>query len=113
MNPINIEDLTLKQVRELQSLTNQQQSQTHPFQIGANYFIRTVTYHYTGRLKAVHQHELVLEDAAWIADDGRFSEALSKCEFAEVEPYPAGEVVIGRGAVLDASIISTIPSSQK
>ena len=87
---------------------------TQPYQVGKNYFIRTVTHHYTGRLTAVYEHELVLEDAAWIADDGRFAPAVANGSFVEVEPFPDGEVVIGRGAVLDAVVISfLLPRSQK
>jgi len=76
---------------------------SHPFAIGKNYFIRTVTHHYTGRLTHVFPQEIVLEDAAWIADDGRFSQAVASGSFAEVEPYPDGaSVIIGRGSILDA-----------
>lgn len=86
----------------------------HPFKIGANYFIRTVTHHHTGRLVQVTQTELVLEDAAWIADDGRFADALKTCEFAEVEPFPKGRrVIVGRGSLIDAVEIEKVPMSQK
>ena len=85
------------------------------WEIGANYFIRLVTHHYTGRLVAVTDKELWLEDAAWIADDGRFTQALEKGEFSEVEPFPSGRTVaIGRGAICDAHKIPTpLPRSQK
>lgn len=86
----------------------------HPFwRIGAKYFIRTVTHHYTGQLVALTDTELIVESAAWIADDGRFADAVKSGEFSEVEPYPAGKVLIGRGAILDAVEMSTIPISQK
>lgn len=90
-------------------------SQCLPFEIGANYFIRTVTHHYTGKLIAVHATELVLIDVAWIADDGRFMQAISSGSFSEVEPYPDGtEVIIGRGSILDACKIPfALPRSQK
>jgi len=84
-----------------------------PWQIGKNYFIRTVTHHYTGKLASVHEHELVLTDAAWIADDGRFMQAVASGEFKEIEPYPDGPVIIGRGAILDACVIPAVPRSQK
>lgn len=86
---------------------------TAPWKIGENYFIRTVTHHLTGRLVAVHPIELVLEDAAWIADDGRFADALAKNAFAEVEPFPDGEVIVGRTSVIDATQISKLPRDQK
>lgn len=78
----------------------------HPYKIGENYFIRTVSFHYTGKLLSVGPQEIVLTDAAWIADDGRFANAIAAGELKEVEPYPDGrEVVIGRGAIVDAVAI--------
>jgi hypothetical protein len=87
----------------------------HPYHVGKGYFIRTVTHHYTGKLVRVYPLELVLVDVAWIADDGRFSQAVKDGTFSEVEPYPPGqEVVIGRGAILDATLATyPLPCSQK
>lgn len=111
---MNIEELTIAQAREISRLFGCTQPQTsHPYTIGSPYFIRTVTHHHTGRLVQVTEHELVLEDAAWIADDGRFSDALKSGNFGEVEPFPDGPVIIGRGSVIDAVKISTTPRSQK
>src|SRR6185369_836883 len=67
-----------------------------PWIIGKAYLIRTVTMIDTGVLVAVTPTELVLEEAAWIADTGRFSDAIAKAEFDEVEPFPDGPVIIGR-----------------
>jgi hypothetical protein len=83
------------------------------WEIGKNYLIRTVTMIDTGKLVAVTQQELVLEDAAWIPDTGRFADAVAKAEFGEVEPFPAGRVIIGRGAIVDAVQIKQTPKSQK
>ncbi len=76
----------------------------HPYHVGQPYMIRTVTHYYTGRLIGVYEHELVIEDAAWIADTGRFSEAMQKGAIREAEPFSDGPVVIGRGAIIDAAI---------
>ncbi len=84
------------------------------WKIGKNYFIRTVTHHYTGKLTKVTNREIVLLDAAWIADDGRFYDALKTGNFSEIEPYPDGEVIIGRGAILDAHVVPyALPRTQK
>jgi len=84
------------------------------WEIGKNYLIRTVTMIDTGRLVAVTRQELVLEDAAWIADTGRFSDALVSGDFGEVEPFPDGCVIIGRGAVIDAlELPAPLPRVQK
>jgi hypothetical protein len=83
------------------------------FECGKVYLIRTVTMIDTGRVVAVNQHEIVLEDAAWIADTGRFSDAIKKASFNEVEPFPDGRVILGRGSVIDAVCIGSAQRSQK
>lgn len=111
---MNIELTELKALLCAGNQTSTQQATDHPWEVGKNYFIRTVTHHFTGRLVAVHQQELVIEDASWIADDGRFSDALSTGEFSEVEPFQPGRVIIGRGSLIDATQISFAPPrSQK
>lgn len=72
-----------------------------PFEVGDAYFIRTVTYFATGRVKAIVGSFLVLEDAAWIADTGRFSAALAKGVMSEVEPVDT-EMFVNTGSITDA-----------
>lgn len=116
---IKIEDLTIAQAREIAALLNPPaapqaaKSEDSHWEIGKPYLIRTVTMIDTGRLVAVTDKELILEDAAWIADTGRFSEAVAKAEFGEVEPFPDGKVIIGRGAIIDAVRINKVNRSQK
>jgi hypothetical protein len=83
------------------------------WKIGANYLIRTATMIDAGKLVAVTEHELVLEDASWIADTGRFGKALEKGTFNEVEMFPAGQVIVGRGSLIDAVQITTLPTTTK
>src|SRR5207237_9826450 len=101
---MKIDDLTIGEARQIAELFSRQAGalimSENPYQIGKNYFIRTVTHHLTGRLIKVTQSELVLEDAAWIPDDGRFSDALRTGKVNEVEPFGTGEVIVGRGAVI-------------
>lgn len=96
---MNIDSLTVGEVKQIQALTG---TSSHPYQIGKNYLIRTVTMIQTGRLVEVTNQELVLEDVAWIADTGRFNEALKNGTLNEVEPFPSGRVIVGRGSVIDA-----------
>ena len=82
--------------------------------VGSSYFLRTVTHHLTGRLVSIDEHEIVLADAAWIADDGRFADAMANGAFSEVEPYPAGLVAVGRGSLVDACVWThALPRTQK
>lgn len=53
--------------------------------VGKKFFFRTVTYHLTGKVKKVIGSIIELEDAAWIADSGRFNEALKNGTLNEVE----------------------------
>lgn len=68
---------------------------------GTNVMIRTVTNYFTGRVAAISASWIVLEDAAWIADTGRWADALKAGKLVEVEPYPDGPVYVARGAIVD------------
>jgi ribosomal protein S19E (S16A) len=82
--------------------------------VGKNYLIRTVTMIYTGRLVEVAEHELVLQDAAWIPETERWAKSVKEGVFKEVEPYHDGKVIIGRAAILDACVVSwKLPREQK
>jgi hypothetical protein len=70
--------------------------------VGECYLIRTVTHYYTGRVKSVSFTEVVLGEAAWIPDTGRYHEALRTGSLAEVEPYP-DEVIVATAAIVDAA----------
>lgn len=74
----------------------------NPVRIGNPVLVRSVTHYYTGRIVLVTKDELVLDDAAWIADTGRFSDALTTGVFGEVEPF-VHPVAVGRGAIVDVT----------
>lgn len=75
----------------------------HSYKIGECYFIRTLSNYYTGRLESITETDLVLSDAAWIPDTGRFFDFLKTGKPTECEPYPDG-VAINRGVVVDFSV---------
>lgn len=86
---------------------------TAPYQIGENYFIRTITMYYTGKIVWVGEHEIVLESPAWIADTERFADVIASGALKEVEPM-GKTAIIGRGAIVDACTIEwTLPTEQK
>ena len=74
--------------------------------IKKKYFIRTVTMALTGELVAVTPQELVLNNAAWIADTGRFASFIRgdlSSSSIEIEPFPDKKLVIlGRNSIIDA-----------
>lgn len=71
-----------------------------PFKIGDAIFIRTVTHHQVGRVRTIGQDYIVLDEASWVADDGRFSVALSTGKLNEIERCPSW-CMVGRGAIVD------------
>lgn len=90
------------------------QSEILAWEIGKQYFIRTVTHYNVGRLVAVTDTDLILDNAAWVADTGRFADALKSGDFKEIEPFPAGRINVSRSAYIDACIyLGQLPLSQK
>ena len=71
-----------------------------PFEIGKAYFLRTVTYHLIGQLKEIKGDFLVLENASWIADSGRFTQAIQEGKLDEVELV--GDAFVNITTVTDA-----------
>jgi hypothetical protein len=81
--------------------------------VGCKVFIRTVTMHYTGRIVALTESVIVLADAAWIADSGRFHDALRTGKLSEVEPF-LNSVYVARGALVDVTMWDhDLPRTQK
>jgi len=112
---MNIDELTLGQIKEIQAMPQAAPSAAvvTGFEIGQHYLIRTVTMIQTGRVVSINDHEVLIDDAAWIADTGEFSAALLSLDFCEVEPFPDGVVIVGRGAIVDAAKIRPFDRSKK
>lgn len=70
------------------------------FELGKSYFIRTVTYHLVGKLTGIDGDFLLLEEASWVADSGRFMQALQKGALSEVEPV--GDAIVNQQSICDA-----------
>jgi len=102
-------ELTLNDLRELLC----DRPKTHSFRIGEKYLIRTVTMHHLGRMKSVTDTDIVLSDASWLADSGRFHDCLKTGNVDEVEPF-VNDVIIARGAIVDATVWRhDLPKEQK
>lgn len=106
---LRIDDLTVGDAKQLAQLFGNGAARTMSetaYQAGTKYFVRSVTHYYTGLCKRVTDGELVLVQAAWIADTGRFHEFLKSGagKANEIEPYPDEcEVIVPRGGIIDAS----------
>jgi hypothetical protein len=109
---MNIEKI--KQVIELSKLLDGESCVSDfPIETGKNVFIRTVTLYYTGKLKKVCGQFLTLENAAWIADTGRFYDFLKEGKANEVEPFQR-DVHIPLSSLIDVTEFGhKLPSEQK
>jgi len=67
--------------------------------IGRKFFFRTVTYHLVGRVENAMGMFLCLTDASWVADSGRFMNAIKEGTLKEVEPV--GKAFINLNTVTD------------
>jgi len=111
---MNIDDLTIGQAKEVSGMFREKRSETKCFwEVGKAYLIRTVTHIDIGIVKAVGDKEILLSDCAWIADTGRYHQAIKDGELNEVEPY-INDVILGRGAIIDSTEWThTLPRDQK
>ena len=113
---MNLDDLTLKQIKEIQAMTNSvPASNPYAALLSKNVIVRTVTMIYTGRLEQVTTTDLVLVDCSWIPETDRFMQFVANGSVKECEPYPDGlPVYINRGALLDmCELVKSLPRSQK
>lgn len=69
-------------------------------QIGKKLFIRTVTYHHVGEVVDVRGSVMELKDASWVADSGRFHQAITTGTLSEVEPV--GAAFVNTASITDA-----------
>jgi len=116
---INLDELTLGQVKDLlaqaapmmdpgfdlRPLPGPDFSEPLPFKVGTAYFIRTVTYHLTGRVVGIQGGFIQLGEAAWIAESGRWADVVKDgfSDKSEIEPYPDGvPVFVAVAAITDA-----------
>ena len=73
-----------------------------PFETGRSYFIRTVTYHIVGRVARIVGNFVEFDEntISWIADSGRFTQAINDGNLDEVEPVDV-KGGVSLGAIVD------------
>jgi hypothetical protein len=104
---LNIEDLTIKQIREIarlagSSLRSKKKAGVDlPFKVGDAIIVRTVTLIDLGRVVAIGSDFITLTDGGWVAETGRFNEMLKTGTLSEFERSDLPWFVVGRGAICD------------
>ena len=72
--------------------------------VGKKLFIRTVTYHLIGKVEKIIGNILQLSSASWIADSGRFSDAVKNGFGSSAEIEPLGNWFVNLQAAVDFGI---------
>jgi hypothetical protein len=98
---MEIEQMTIGQFKELSALMGPKKRAT-PFKVGDSLFIRTVTLYYTGKVKEIVGGWVVLQDAAWIADTGRFHDFIKDGKCNEYEGF-IHDVKIPMDSIIDVT----------
>lgn len=96
---LEISDETYERIKEQLNADEMVDVSTLDDLVGKKFFIRTVTYHVTGKVVKRMGAFVQLEDAAWIADSGRFSNAIKDGTLSEVEPV--GTMWVNLSSVVD------------
>jgi hypothetical protein len=103
---IEISEETFEKIKEQLGEQDYKEIQSLKDMVGEKFYFRTVTYHLTGRVKRVVGNLLELENAAWIADSGRFMNAIKEGKLNEVEP-------VGRAYVNIDTVTDIFPWKHK
>jgi len=67
--------------------------------VGQKLYIRTVTYHLVGKVVKRIGNIFELKDASWVADSGRFMNAIKEGTLDEVEPV--GQAFVNMNSMVD------------
>jgi len=111
MKTLEISDETFERIKDQLSQDDIEINSYEDF-IGIKLFIRTVTYHMVGRVKKIIGGFFELEDASWIADSGRFMNAINEGTLSEIEPV--GQWFVQINAATDFGIWKhALPKIQK
>jgi len=96
---IEVSDETFERIKA--QLTEDEKTEINSFQdlVGKKWFFRSVTYHCVGKVTKVIGQTIRLEGASWVADSGRFMDAIKKGTLNEVEPV--GEMYLNMNTVVD------------
>ena len=99
MPTIQISEETYNKIKD--QLLEEEKYEINSFEelVGQKVFIRTVTYHLVGKIEKMLGHFFQLKDASWVADSGRFMNAIKEGKLDEVEPV--GDAFVNINSITD------------
>lgn len=109
---IEISDETFEKIKDQVLADGGKEVNSYEDFIGQKLFIRTVTYHLVGEVKKIVGRYLQLKNASWIADSGRFMNAIKDGTLNEVEPV--GTTFVNMDTIVDFfPWVHKLPAEQK
>ena len=99
MRTIQISEETFDRIKDQISSDDVYELDSYDDLIGKKFFFRTVTYHLVGRVAKRIGNVFELSDASWVADSGRFMQAIKEGKLSEVEPV--GQAFLNMQSVTD------------
>ena len=99
MKTINVSEETYEKIKDQLMQEEKVDINCLSDMVGHSFFFRTVTYHMVGEVKDLFGNFVVLRNASWVADSGRFSQAIKEGTLSEVEPV--GEAFLNLNSVVD------------
>lgn len=112
MKTLQISDETYERIKEQLKSDEKVNFDSYNDFVGKSFFFRTVTYHIIGKVVKIVGSMLQLEQACWVADSGRFMNAIKDGTLNEVEPV--GDWFVNIEAVVDFGLwIHELPKKQK
>ena len=85
MATLEVSDQTMEKIKKQFNIETGEIINSFDEMIGKKYFFRTVTYHLIGKVVRKFESIICLEKACWVADSGRFTQAIKNGELDEVE----------------------------
>ena len=109
---IEVDDSTWDKIKKVVNADGGKEIFNYEDLVGDKYYFRTVTYHLVGEVKKIVGRFAYLKSASWVADSGRFMNAIKDGTLDEVEPV--GDAFVNLDAVTDFFPWKhTLPNDQK
>ena len=112
MKTLEVSEETYEKIKEQLEEDGFEEIGSYEDMVGKKYFFRTVTYHLVGRVDKIVGKFAQLSNASWVADSGRFMNAIKEGKLSEVEPV--GVAYVNFDAITDFfPFNNTLPRGQK
>lgn len=96
---VEVSDEMLEKIKEESGKNIISDFDSYAYFVGKKWYIRTVTYHSVGKIVKIVGNLFMMESASWVADSGRFMQAIKNGVLSEVEPV--GKMFLAINSIID------------